>query len=78
MKQNNYLLTQIYSGYQLHEDLKYLFDLPEYLKTLSAAMIHEAARTYLNTGNYVQVTLFPEKEQEKKDMEEILNWLWQP
>ena len=78
MKQNNYLLTQIYSGYQLHEDLKYLFDLPEYLKTMSAAMIHEAARTYLNTGNYVQVTLFPEKEQEKKDIEEILNWLWQP
>jgi zinc protease len=78
MKQNNYLLTQIYYRYQLHEDLKYLFDLPEYLKTLSAAMIHEAARTYLNTGNYVQVTLFPEKEQEKKDIEEILNWLWQP
>ncbi len=78
MKQNSYLLTQIYSGYQLHEDLKYLFDLPEYLKTMSAAMIHEAARTYLNTGNYVQVTLFPEKEPEKKDIEEILNWLWQP
>jgi len=78
MKQNNYLLTQIYYSYQLHEDLKYLFDLPEYLKTLSAAMIHEAARTYLNTGNYVQVTLFPEKEQEKKDIEEILILLWQP
>lgn len=78
MKRNNYLLTQIYYSYQLHEDLKYLFDLPEYLKTLSAAMIHEAARTYLNTGNYVQVTLFPEKEQEKKDIEEILMLLWQP
>ena len=78
MKQNNYLLTQIYYSYQLQEDLKYVFDLPEYLKTLSAAMIHEAARTYLNTGNYVQVTLFPEKEPEKKDIEEILILLWQP
>jgi len=45
---------------------------------MSAAMIHEAARTYLNTGNYVQVTLFPEKEQEKKHIEEILILLWQP
>ena len=26
-------------------------------------MIKEAARTYLNAGNYVKVTLFPEKKQ---------------
>jgi zinc protease len=64
MKQNGYLLTQIYYRYQLHEDLKELFDFGEYLKTLNAAMIQEAAKTYLNMDNYVQVTLFPEKEKQ--------------
>ena len=62
MKQNNWLLTQVYYRYQLGEDLKELFNLGDFLKTLSAASIQEAARTYLNTNNYVQVLLFPEKE----------------
>jgi zinc protease len=62
MKQNNWLLTQVYYRYQLGEDLKELFSLGDFLKTLSAASIQEAARTYLNTNNYVQVSLFPEKE----------------
>ena len=62
MKQNNWLLTQVYYRYQLGEDLKELFSLGDFLKTLSAASIQEAARTYLNTNNFVQVLLFPEKE----------------
>ena len=64
MKLNSYLLTQIYLKYQQNEDLKDFFSLPEYYEKLSAAMIHDAARNYLNTGNYVQVTLFPEKGKE--------------
>ena len=60
-KQNGYLLNQIYLRYQYPEDLKDFFGLPEAYKKLSAATIRDAAREYLNTGNYVQVTLFPEK-----------------
>jgi predicted Zn-dependent peptidase len=33
----------------------------EYYRKLTPALIQEAARTYLNTSNYVKVTLFPEK-----------------
>jgi len=62
MKQNSYLLSQIYFRYQINEDLKELFDFGAYLKTLDAAMIREAARTYLDTGNYIQLLLYPEKE----------------
>jgi zinc protease len=72
MKLNNYLLTQIYFKYQQNEDLKDFFSLPEHYKKLSAAMIHDAARNYLNTGNYVQVTLFPEKAKETR----IIYGLW--
>jgi hypothetical protein len=37
------------------------FGLPDYDKTVNAAMIQEAAHRYLDTATYVQVTLFPEK-----------------
>jgi len=62
LKQNNWLLTQLYRKYQLGEDPKSLFDFEEALKIITPAFIHEAARTYLNTDNYVRVSLFPEKE----------------
>jgi zinc protease len=78
MKQNSYLLAQIYLKYQQNEDLKDFFGLPEFYKELSATMIHEAARGYLNTNNYVQVTLFPEKEKENRSLEELLSLLWPP
>jgi zinc protease len=61
-KQNGYLLTQIYLRYQVPADLGEFFSLAEFYKTgVTAALIHDAARTYLDTNNYVQVTLFPEK-----------------
>jgi zinc protease len=61
MRQNNYLLSQIAAKYQYGEAPQTLLEVPEYYKKLSAAAIQEAARTYLNTDNYVKVTLFPEK-----------------
>jgi len=62
MKQNNYLLTQIYYRYQFQEDMSDLFTFADYLKTLNASMIQDAAKAYLKAGDYVQVSLFPEKE----------------
>jgi zinc protease len=61
MKQNAYLLAQITMRYQVPQDLGEFFGLAEFYKTVDAAMIREAARTYLDTSNCVQVTLLPEK-----------------
>ncbi|MCX6550897.1 MAG: insulinase family protein, partial [Acidobacteria bacterium] len=59
-KQNGYLLSQIYFRYQVPQDLGEFFTLPEFYKTLTAALIQDAAKAYLNTGNVVRVTLLPE------------------
>jgi zinc protease len=61
VKQNTYLVNQIYLRYQVPDDLAEFFGLGEYSKTLNATMIWDAAKRYLDTGNYVKVTLFPEK-----------------
>jgi zinc protease len=61
MKQNGYLLTQIAVRYQYSEELDSLFNLGDFYNKIDAAMIREAARTYLKNDNFVKVTLFPEK-----------------
>jgi len=60
-KQNGFLLTQIAGKYQIGEDVAGIWDAPELYKKIDAASVQQAARTYLNTGNYVRVTLVPEK-----------------
>lgn len=60
-KLNNYLLSQITQKYQIGEDPAGLWKIPEYYQKIDAAMIQQAAKTYLNTNTFVKVTLFPEK-----------------
>ena len=60
-KLNNYLLNQISLRYQGGEDPAALWNIPELYKKIDAAMIQQAAKTYLNTSNYIRVTLLPEK-----------------
>ena len=60
-KLNNYLLNQIALRYQAGEDAAGIWNIPEYYKKIDGPMIQEAARTYLNTRNYIKVTLVPEK-----------------
>jgi len=60
-KVNSYLLGQIALRYQAGEDPALLWNVPEYYKKVDAAMIQQAAKTYLTTSNYVRVTLVPEK-----------------
>jgi zinc protease len=62
IKQNRWLLAQLYYRYSADEDLKSLFDFSKTVEVLTAEKIHEAAKTYLNSENYVKVVLFPEKE----------------
>ena len=59
-RQNSYLATQLYFRYLYNEDVRTLFEMPEAYKKLTPAVIQEAARTYLNPENYVQLTLLPE------------------
>ena len=59
--QNSYLLDQITEKYQYGEDPVGLLNLPEYYRKIDAAMIREAASTYLDSKHYVKVTLVPEK-----------------
>jgi zinc protease len=60
-KLNNYLVNQISLRYYHGEDPAGLWNIPDYYRKLDAAMIQQAARTYLNPNNFVKVTLFPEK-----------------
>ncbi len=60
-KQNGYLLTQIQLRYFNGEDPAGVWLVPEFYKKLDAATIQEAAKRYLDTKNFVKVTLFPEK-----------------
>ena len=60
LAQNDRLAAEISERYELAEDIEEFFDLPaEYMK-LTPAAVHDAARSYLNSGNYVRVTLLPE------------------
>jgi len=68
-QQNRYLLNQIYLCYQFSEDLGKFFGLPEYYKTVNGKSIGDAARTYLNTDNYVKVLLLPEAKSEARPVE---------
>jgi zinc protease len=60
-KQNNFLLGQIASKYQVGEDVAGIWEAPELYKKLEAAPVQQAAKTYLNINNFVRVTLVPEK-----------------
>jgi predicted Zn-dependent peptidase len=54
-------LTQSSGKYQIGEDVAGVWEAPELFKKLDVASIKTAATTYLNTKNYVKVTLLPEK-----------------
>jgi hypothetical protein len=60
-KEHGYLPSQTCLRYRVPQVVGECFGLPDYDKTVNAAMIQEAAHRYLDTATYVQVTLFPEK-----------------
>lgn len=60
-KTNGFLLNQIALRFYHGEDPAGIWMMPEFYQKLDAAMIKEAAKTYLNTSSYVKVSLFPEK-----------------
>jgi zinc protease len=60
LAQNARLAAEIADRYELGEDVQEFFDLPKEYMGLTAASVHDAAQRYLDTANYVRVTLYPE------------------
>ncbi len=58
---NGWWMAQLAERYRIGEDPAGMTRFPETLKLLTTKAVKEAARTYLNTKRYVQVTLYPEK-----------------
>ena len=61
--QNNRLASELSGRYQDAVDIAEFFELPIEFGRLAAPAILDAARQYLDTANYVRVTLLPEKPQ---------------
>ena len=59
-QRNDYLLNRILFKYEYGEDVKDIFNMRPYYDQLTAPVLRDAARAYLNTTRYVEVTLLPE------------------
>jgi predicted Zn-dependent peptidase len=59
-KENRYLVEQLSRRYEDGENARGILEMPAIYKRLSASTIQDAARTFLDTRNYVRVTLVPE------------------
>jgi zinc protease len=60
-KENQFLVEEIAQRYEDGEDVRDVARIPALYDGLSAESVRDAARLYLDTRNYVRVTLVPEK-----------------
>ena len=60
MRQNGYVLSQLSYAYQYDEPIPDPATLRQIYDQLSAPLLRDAARTYLDSNRYVKVLLFPE------------------
>jgi zinc protease len=60
-QQNAYLVSQLSVKYEYGEDLGSFFHIADIYKAIDNQAIQDAAKTYFDAANYVQVTLFPAK-----------------
>ena len=60
LKDNEFWVGQLHRSYFRGQDPALIVEYPKLMETLSAEVIQNAAKKYLNTGNYVQVVLMPE------------------
>jgi zinc protease len=58
---NTYLLNRILFKYEYGEDVREVFNMRPFYDQVTVPAVRDAAREYLNTGRYVEVTLVPEK-----------------
>jgi hypothetical protein len=60
-RENRWAAARITDAYENGDDVRSALKEPALNRTLTPAMIQEAARMFLDTRNYVRVTLVPEK-----------------
>ncbi len=60
LRENNFWLTQLISYDRLGWDPRVIPEAAERIRSIDARAVQQAARQYLNTANYVQVSLVPE------------------
>ncbi len=61
LARNEYLLNRILFKYEFGEDVREVFDMRPFYDQLTVTALRDAAREYLNTNRYVEVTLVPER-----------------
>lgn len=61
LAQNGRLVAALTEIYQNGEDVSVFYGMPMQYNKLTGQMIQDAARRFLDSGNYVRVTLLPEK-----------------
>ena len=59
-QRNAYLLDQILYKYEYGEDVTDIFNMRPFYDRVTASVVRDAARAYLNTDRYVKVTRLPE------------------
>ena len=59
-RRNDYLLNRILFKYEYGEDVKEVFNMRPFYDQLTVPVLRDAARAYLDTNRYVEVTLLPE------------------
>jgi zinc protease len=58
---NTYLLNRILFKYEFGEDVREVFNMRPFYDQVSVPALRDAAREYLNTSRYVEVTLIPDR-----------------
>jgi zinc protease len=66
MAENSRLVDRLIERYRFSQDAMEFFNAPAEYQKLGTLGIQDAARRYLDTGNYVRVTLFPETKNSPK------------
>jgi zinc protease len=61
LARNEYLLNRILFKYEFDEDVREVFNMRPFYDQLTVTALRDAAREYLNTNRYVEVTLVPER-----------------
>ena len=70
LQENRYWLNQIEFAMFHHTDPNNILTYPDIVNRLTAAYIQQAAQKYLNTENFVQVTLYPEEAADEETVQD--------
>jgi zinc protease len=65
VKRNGFWLNQLLGAYRDDKDPRETLNYVDDLAKITPEVVQEAAQTFFDTGNYVQISLFPEEMQER-------------